>query len=135
MRVRARGWLWKLTAPLFVIAFVLSMPLWLRVVAVSNFVHKYRLRQAAKSFACLKCGATLGVDALKRADRVWAEHMSNLMAGHPGARLRISRTLHAICVGCGTQYTFRESARTFVAEVLPIAPADCPRAYDVIRSM
>lgn len=34
----------------------------------------------------------------------------------PHVRFRIVRTLHAICMHCGTRYTYRDAERTFVVE-------------------
>ena len=42
--------------------------------------------------------------------------MRELMRAHPGVKFRLVRTLHAICPGCGTRYTFREHDRTFGVE-------------------
>jgi transcription elongation factor Elf1 len=106
----------KWAGVLLVIAFVICIPLWIPALIVWNGVRKHRLRKAANAFTCVNCGATLGVDALARADREWGNQMRELMRQHPGVRFRILRTLHAICSGCGTRYTFHENERTFVVE-------------------
>jgi hypothetical protein len=95
---------------------VLAMPILIPVAILSQIAYRTRLRKAAKSFACINCGRTLGIEALKRADDVCSEQMRELTQANPGVRFRIQRTLHAICLTCGTRYTFREKERTFVVE-------------------
>lgn len=67
-------------------------------------IYKRRLHRAAKSYTCVKCGKTLGQDAVKSADKVWSEHVSELMRTHPGMRFRMVKTTDAICLDCGTEY-------------------------------
>jgi hypothetical protein len=102
--------------PLLLVVIVIGTPLWIPAIIIRQTVHKHRLRKAANSFACVRCGSILGVDALKRADTRWAEYLLELSRKHPGVKFRTVRTLHAICLNCGTRYTFCESERTFVVE-------------------
>jgi hypothetical protein len=106
----------KWAGTLLVIGFVLCLPLWIPAVIVWNAVRKHRLRKAARAFTCVNCSMTLGVDALARADQEWGNQMREMMRQHPGVKFRILRTLHAICSGCRTRYTFHEKERTFVVE-------------------
>ena len=101
---------------LLVFGFVLFMPLWIPASFVIQAIYYRRLRKAANSFACVRCGKVLGVEALAQADEAWSEHVRELMRLHPGVMFRLVRTVHAICPGCGTKYTFREHAHTFVVE-------------------
>jgi hypothetical protein len=103
-------WIW----PLLVIVVVLALPLLIPIAIFDQIICKRRLHKAAKSFACTKCGKTLGNDAVKRADEVWSAHVSELMRTHPGVRFRMVRTTDAICLDCGTEYTFRKREGTFV---------------------
>jgi hypothetical protein len=107
--------------PLLVIGVVLALPLLIPIAIVDQIICKRRLHRAAKSFTCVKCGKTLGKDAVKRADKVWSEHVSELMRTHPGARFRMVKTTDAICLDCGTEYTFREGEGTFVVAEPPLS--------------
>jgi DNA-directed RNA polymerase subunit RPC12/RpoP len=106
------GWLLLL----FVVAFLITIPVWLPCVFVWRAMHKLRLRKAANRFVCVNCGKTLGVEALRLADREWGEYVQKLMHDNPGVKFRLVRTLDAICPACGTRYSFRERERTFVLE-------------------
>jgi len=106
----------KWVATLLVIGFLLCMPLWIPAAFLLRAVDKYRLRKAAKFFACVSCGRILGLDALARPDEEWSEHVRELRRQHPGVRFRLERTVHAICPTCGTRFGFREKERTFVLE-------------------
>ena len=118
---RRRMPLW--ISALLIVGMVLCMPLWIPVVVVVHAVRKYRLRKVANAFACVNCGQTLGAGAVALADKAWAQHVRALMRENPGVRFRLLRTLHGICPGCGTRYTFREHDRTFVIEPLDEPPA------------
>jgi predicted RNA-binding Zn-ribbon protein involved in translation (DUF1610 family) len=108
MRVRH-----TISIPLMAVGFILLLPVIIPVAGLQNAVYKRRLLKAANAFACVNCGRILGPDALCRADEVWSEHVRELMRQNPGMRFRMIRTVHAICPGCGTRYTFREKERTF----------------------
>jgi RNase P subunit RPR2 len=102
--------------PLMVVGFVVLLPAIIPAAIMLAALQKHRLRKAAKSFVCVNCGRVLGTGALARADEAWSEHMRELMRQHPGVRLRMLRTVHAICLGCDTCYRFREKERTFFVE-------------------
>ena len=100
----------------FVIVVFLFFPLWFPLLIISVKRDERRLRQVAESFACLKCGAVLGVAGIELANQAVAAAMDELRRQHPDCRFRVVRTLHAICPACGTRYTFLENERTFAIE-------------------
>ena len=105
-----------LLIPLVAVVLVVLLPVILPVVAVLDALDRRRRRTAAAGFACVVCGRVLGDEALACADRVWGEHTAAAARAHPGARLRMVRTVHAVCPRCGTRYTFLNAERTFVPE-------------------
>lgn len=58
---------------------------------------------------CLRCGEPLGVDALRLADEVWAKIMAKKMAWarERGVRLRVIRTVDAVCAKCKAWHTIK----------------------------
>ena len=114
------SWAGKLLVMGVMVCFVLCIPLWIPIAIVSRAAYLRRIRRAAKRFACVNCGRTLTVDALIRADEVWSEEERELMRENPGEIPRIIRTLHAICTGCGTRYSFNKRERTFVLETVTV---------------
>src|SRR5215469_18965556 len=99
-RIRRRLPSWAMVA--LVVVLLIGMPLLIPVAVVSQAIYKFRMRQAAKSFACMNCNTILGLGALTLADQVWGEHIREVHR-NPGLRYRIVRTLHAICLNCGTR--------------------------------
>ena len=119
MQALRRNRISKWAVALAVVALMLSLPIWIPAVGMWHVWYRFRLRRAANAFACLTCGRMLGIEALRRADKYFADYMRELRRKHPGARFRIVRTVHAICPTCGTHYTYLESERTFVARKSP----------------
>jgi DNA-directed RNA polymerase subunit RPC12/RpoP len=109
-------WLGNLVAVALAAAFVICTPLWMPVGLALHGVYRRRLQKAAGTVGCLRCGRIVGVEALRLADKAWAEEMEDLKRRYPGARFRLERTLNATCPGCGTRYMYRESDRTFILE-------------------
>ena len=108
--MRLSGW----ALPFLLVVLLITMPIWIPAGIVLSAVCRRRLRKAAEGFLCVQCGKVLGAAALKLADEVWAAHWLELQRKYPGARLRMVRTIHAVCPACGTQYEFLERERTFV---------------------
>lgn len=99
---------------------VVFLPVILPVVAVSQWLSQWRMRAAARMFACPACGAVIGIEALRLAEEAWGHHMAEMHRENPGVRFRrspqrIVRHLNAICPHCGARYQFVERERTFVA--------------------
>lgn len=99
---------------------VVFLPVILPVVAVSHWLSQWRMRAAARVFACPACGNVIGIEALRLAEEAWGRHMAEMHRENPGVRLRrsaqrIVRHLNAICPHCSARYEFIERERTFVA--------------------
>ncbi|EDL59005.1 hypothetical protein [Gimesia maris] len=72
------------------------------------------MRKLAGRFVCVECGEVLGVEAIQLADERWDEIVKAIIAkSEPGTRLRLVRTVDAICPHCGCQYLYRKAERTF----------------------
>jgi hypothetical protein len=114
--MKEQRWL-GLTIVLMLVVFAVCLPVIVPVVAVQHALYYWRMRAAARKFACLSCGSYLGSDAIRLADEAWSQHFSDLQAKNPGVRFRtrIVRDLRAICPHCGARYGFLERERTFVA--------------------
>ena len=80
-----------------------------------------RRRQLASRFVCLECGEVLGVEAIRLADERWEEIVKAIISyNETGTRLRLVRTVDAICPHCGCLYLYHQAERTFVVrEVSP----------------
>ena len=99
-------------AVLMVFAYI-GIPLGFVVLAV----EAHRVRKAARAFACVRCGKTLGWAAVRRGNRTHlAERRARERARPWGFFRSRPRTLHAICTACGTRYTFFADERTFRIE-------------------
>src|SRR4051794_19567613 len=97
MHARRSRLMAKWANTLLLIVFVLCMPLWIPAALVMHALDRHRLRKAARAFACVTCGRSLGREALARADEAWSEQVAELMRQHPDVRFRLLRTLDAIC--------------------------------------
>lgn len=98
---------------------IVSMPLWLPLVALSHWLDQRRLHAAAERSACVACNQILGRKAVKLADQYWEKHMAELLKGTDGSvrfrRRRIVRKLHAVCSNCGAKYEFISQSRQFAS--------------------
>ncbi|QDT21056.1 hypothetical protein [Gimesia chilikensis] len=106
---------------ILVLFFILLLPILVPYSLLMDRVEKRRRRQLASRFVCEQCGKVLGVEALQLADERWDEIVKEIIAkSEPGTRLRLVRTVDAICPHCGCQYLYRKAERTFVVrEVSP----------------
>ena len=106
---------WLLLPVGFVVvsALLLTAPLWIPVAMLWGARYRRRLRKAAESFRCSTCGSVLGAAAVRRADEEWEAYVRELMRKNPGVKFRLVRTVHAICVSCGTPYKYVENECSF----------------------
>ncbi|QDU03210.1 hypothetical protein V6x_29220 [Gimesia chilikensis] len=106
---------------ILVLFFILLLPILVPYSLLMDRVEKRRRRQLASRFVCEQCGEVLGVEAIRLADEHWDEIVKAIIAkSEPGTRLRLVRTVAAICPHCGCQYLYRNAERTFVVrEVSP----------------
>jgi hypothetical protein len=100
----------------YLVLILITLPIWIPVVAIVNWRSERRIRIAADKFSCLKCGKALGAEAVALADAAHRAEVQEFAKTHHDllVRRRIVRTLHAICSACGTQYTFLQTTKTFV---------------------
>jgi ribosomal protein L34E len=106
-------WLLLPVGLVVVSALLLMVPLWIPVAMLWGARYRRRLRKAAESFRCSTCGSILGAAAVRRADEVWEAYVRELMRKNPDVRFRLVRTVHAICLSCGTPFKSVENDRTF----------------------
>lgn len=112
----------RVPTPLLLVAIVLSLPALVPYAIARHYLYKHRLLVAAKSRACPSCGRILGIEAINEADERWRAHVAELHRAHPGARLRLIRLVHAICVVCGARLSFREESGTFTRTEATASP-------------
>ena len=101
-------------AILLVVVIILLSPVLIPVALLLQALSEQTKRGVARKFVCLKCGAVLGTESLRLADVAWNEYVSRLLREKPGMRLRLCRTLHAICSQCEQEYHYLEKDKTFV---------------------
>ena len=100
---------------ILVLFFILLLPILVPYSLLMDRVEKRRRRQLASRFVCEQCGKVLGVEALQLADEHWDEIVKSIIAkSEPGTRLRLVRTVEAICPHCGCLYLYRKAEGTFV---------------------
>ncbi|HAH46255.1 hypothetical protein [Gimesia sp.] len=106
---------------IIVLIFILLLPILVPFSLLKNQLEKRKRGQLASRFVCLECGNMIGVEAIRLADERWSEIVKIIMSkSDPGIRLRLVRTVDAICPHCCCQYRFRETEQTFVVrEVSP----------------
>lgn len=112
----------KITGGFIFAIVILLLPIILPVSLLQSQREKRRMRNLASRFVCLECGEVLGVEAIRLADERWDEIVKAIISrNEPGTRLRLVRTVDAICPHCGCQYLYRKVERTFVVrEVSPV---------------
>lgn len=106
---------------IIVLIFILLLPILVPFSLLKNQLEKRKRGQLASRFVCLECGSMIGVEAIRLADERWSEIVKIIMSkSDPGIRLRLVRTVDAICQHCCCQYRYRETEQTFVVrEVSP----------------
>jgi len=100
---------------IIVLICILLLPIILPLVALHNKREKRKLRQLADQFVCLECGSIIGAESLRLADDRWSEIVKKIMSDNDSEiRLRLARTLDAVCPHCGCIYIYRQAENTFV---------------------
>jgi hypothetical protein len=105
---------------LFAIVFVVLLPVILPAIAILDAIDRWRMRAAARKFACLACGSYIGGEAIRLGEEAWQQSVRDRQAHRPGVRYlrrapRTVRHLYAICPRCGARYDYDRRARIFVA--------------------
>lgn len=105
-------------AALATVAFVLLLPVLVPFALVSDFVGRRRMRSVILASKCPACGAQLNLDALALGEARWKEVAREIWASHsPDTRLRIVRSIHAVCCACGVELTYREASHDLAVRV------------------
>jgi hypothetical protein len=92
--------------PLLVLIILITFPVAVPIAIVSWVWDHRRMQAAAERTNCECCGATLGSASLRRADTEWAKRAAALQDARPLMRLRMIRSLWAICAACGAEYGY-----------------------------
>jgi hypothetical protein len=114
----ARHVLFASTVTVLIVLLIVLLPVIIPLAEWSHSVYRKRLIAAARSLACLSCGAVLGLESIRLADAACEERMRELRVKHPAIRFRVVQHIHAICPVCGAQYTFLERERALVPTLL-----------------
>jgi hypothetical protein len=93
---------------------LISMPVVLPYVAVSESLQKRRMITAAEVTRCKQCGRLLTRRSLELANQKVSTERAELRAKHPKTRFRIVRNLWAICTHCFAEYDWNERETAFV---------------------
>lgn len=103
----------RIPLPLFVLLMLITFPVTVPIVIILSKRDRRHMQAAALNAHCVECGATLGIAALDRADKEWVAHIAALQHGWPSMRFRLVRRVLARCTGCGAEYGYDASTRTF----------------------
>ena len=103
----------RVPIPLLVLIILIALPVAIPVAIVSWMLDRRRMQAVAQRTHCERCGATLGDASLHRADTEWAKRVAALLDAQPGMRLRMVRSLWAICAACGAEYDYDFRSRIF----------------------
>jgi hypothetical protein len=98
---------------IFAVMSILLLPI--IIVFLPTIVHlaDRQKRKSADRFPCSNCGNILGESGMELANIEWSEFVNRLQQDNPGIRFRMNRTIDAICVNCGSRFTYLETLGTF----------------------
>jgi hypothetical protein len=103
----------RIPLPIFVLLILFTLPVSVPIAIFLSKRDRRRMQAAALNARCVECGATLGLAALDRADKEWADHVAALQRDQPTMRFRLVRRVLARCSNCGAEYGFDARTRTF----------------------
>ena len=103
----------RLPLPLLVLIILIAFPVAIPIGIASWIWDRRRMRAAAERTHCERCGATLAVASLHRADSEWTKRVAARLDARPGMRLRMIRSLWAICAACGAEFDYDFRSRIF----------------------
>jgi len=118
----------RLPLPLLVLIILIAFPVAIPIGIASWIWDRRRMRAAAERTHCERCGATLGVASLRRADTEWAKRVAALLDARPTMRFRMVRSLWAICEACGAEYDYDFRSRIFRRGAGSDGPGDPDKA-------
>ncbi|WP_145454260.1 hypothetical protein [Gimesia panareensis] len=97
--------------------FILLLPVTLPLIGIQLKRDQKRKRTLAERFVCVECGEVIGLEAIRLADERWSKIVEKILSeNNTEIRLRLVRTVDAICPHCGCQYCYREEEQTFVVQ-------------------
>jgi hypothetical protein len=96
-----------------VLIILITFPVTIPIALLSWIWDRRHMQAVAGRTHCERCGATLGVASLRRADAEWTKRVAALQAERPLMMLRMIRSLWAICAACGAEYDYDFRSRIF----------------------
>lgn len=114
-----------------VLLFLAALPVTGPILAVTEARAKKRKRVAVVDWPCGRCAHPLGLEALARADAVFAAFVRTAFAVDGMPRARIVRDLDACCRRCDAGHRYHRATRTFA--LLPRAEFERVYADALVR--
>jgi hypothetical protein len=118
----------RLPLPLLMLMILIAFPVAIPIGIASWIWDHRRMRAAAERTHCERCAATLGVASLHRADTEWTKRVAELQIARPLMRLRMIRSLWAVCAACGAEYDYDFRSRVFRRVTGNDEPGDSDKA-------
>jgi hypothetical protein len=106
------------------IAFAVAIP----IALLSWLWDRRRMQAVAGRTHCDRCGGSLGIASLRRADTERAKRLAALQDARPTMRFRMIRSLWAICAAFGTEYDYDFHSRIFHRVAGSDRPGDLDKA-------
>lgn len=103
----------RLPLPLLVLIILIAFPVAVPIALLSWIWDLRRMRAAAERTHCERCGAVLGAASLQSADAEWAKRFAARQDAASMVKLRMVRSLWAVCAGCGAEYDYDFRSRIF----------------------
>jgi predicted RNA-binding Zn-ribbon protein involved in translation (DUF1610 family) len=111
---RVKEFVFGLAIILGAVLFILLSPVLIPIAGIAHQRDIKRMRELARTFICLNCGKVLGKEAIGLGDEAWSRHIDEVLKQcPPRTRLRVVRTVHAVCPHCGALYQYIDKARSF----------------------
>src|SRR5262245_29239463 len=100
---------------LLAVLIVVTLPITMPIAFLQERLAQRKLERLVEAFTCVGCGPVLGAGALRLGYERWAAIVADMRKQHPTWRLRIVRTVHAVCPKCRREYLYVEKSGTLVA--------------------
>lgn len=91
------------------ITLIVTLPVTLPYLAITQARRDSRLRKCALKTECEECGNLLGEESLRLSSKVWEQYVRDFRDKHPGVRFRIVRPHDSICPNCNAQYRYDDN--------------------------
>jgi hypothetical protein len=96
----------RLPLPLLVLIILIAFPVAVPIALLSWIWDLRRMRAVAERTHCERCGAVLGAASRQSADAEWAKRFAARQDAGSMMRLRMIRSLWAVCAACGAEYDY-----------------------------